>query len=109
MRRAKVIRSLDFYGVKPWRCEHHADRSELFAYLDPRHGWERVGTIWAVRDQKARALADFIVKVINASARSDDVLREAHDVLVAMLTEGVTFSTEQEAERIVAGLGKLVA
>ena len=68
MRRAKVIRSLDFYGVKPWRCEHHADRSELFAYRDPRHGGERVGTIWAVRDQKARALADFIVKVINATA-----------------------------------------
>jgi hypothetical protein len=109
MRRSNTIRSLDFYGVKPWRCEHHDDRSEILAYLDPRRGWERVATVWPRPNERPRVLAEFVVKVINASASTGELMQEAHEALVELLKEGLNFSTEQAGEKIVAELAKRVA
>ena len=59
-----------FYGLVPWRCNHHADRSEIVAYVEASGRWETVAVIPPTSGASAEALATFIARVVNATQQN---------------------------------------
>lgn len=72
------------------------------AWVEASGAWEKVATIHATTGATPVALSEHIMTIINASHGGQDLLNEALAALEAILDEGLTYSTEQEADLIVA-------
>jgi hypothetical protein len=96
-----------YYGLHPWRCTHHGDRSEVFAYVEASGKWETVLVVRASSGTTAEELAVYIVNLVNDRREDQDALEQAFAALDAVLQDGLTFTTEQEAEHAAERLKKL--
>jgi hypothetical protein len=92
------------YGSHPWRCQPCEGGCELIAYVDASGQWETVAIVQPTSNATARALAEFIVGLVNEQQRDSDVLQAAFDALDGLLEQGLTFSTEQDADRVIETL-----
>jgi hypothetical protein len=101
--------SQGLYGLHPWHCRHHGDRSEIAAYVEASGRWETVADILPTSGASAEALATFITRLVNATQQNKDLLRDAMRALEAVMTEGLTFATEQEADSVVAGIKRVIS
>jgi hypothetical protein len=97
-----------FYGLVPWRCNHHADRSEIVAYVEASGRWETVAVIPPTSGASAEALATFIARVVNATQQNKDLLRNAMEALEAVVNDGLNFTTEQAAEHVINDIKQVV-
>jgi hypothetical protein len=95
-----------YYDSQPWRCQPTKDGCELIAYVGASGQWETVAVIQPTSAMEAKALGDFIVSLVNERQQDGDVLQAAFDALGGVLQEGLNFSTEQDADRVVAALKK---
>jgi len=93
-----------YYESQPWRCQVTKDGCELVAYVGTSGQWETVAFIEGRSDAGARALGDDIVRLVNERQRDGDVLRAAFEALDGVLEQGMNFSTEQDADRVVETL-----
>jgi hypothetical protein len=93
-----------YYGSQPWRCQSTKDGCELSAYVDASGQWEPIAFVQPTSDADARALGEFIVSLVNERQRDGDLLQAAFDALGGVLEQGLTFSTEQDADRVVETL-----
>ena len=101
--------SRSFYATQPWKCRHLKTRSEILVYVEASGVWEKIATVQATAGASAETAAEFIMQAINASQQSQSALREAMEALELCLEEdGLTFSSEQVAERSVNAIKKLV-
>ncbi len=96
-----------FCPNRPWECRHHADRSEIVAYIEVAAAWETVAVIPPITGSSAKATAEFIARLVNDSARTQSLLREAMEALQLCLEEDtLTFASEQAADRVAAEIRK---
>ena len=97
-----------FYRRERWRCLHETDtRSVIDVFFSPTQTWVRVATVWATHLVSAKEFAEFLVGVVNDAAVTADLLDDARATLAQMLADGVDFSTEQEADRIIESIRKV--
>jgi hypothetical protein len=96
-----------FYWLASWRCNHHADRSEIMAYVEASGTWETVAVIPPTSGASAEALAAFIARAVNTTQQNKDLLRDAMDALEAVVSDGLNFTTEQAAEHVIANFKRL--
>ena len=97
-----------FYGLVPWRCNHHADRSEIVAYVEASGRWETVAVIPSTSGASAEALATFIARIVNATHQNKNLLRNAMEALEAVINDGLNFTTEQAAEHAISDIKRVV-
>jgi hypothetical protein len=97
-----------FYSLHPWRCDHHADRSEIMAYVEASGQWETVAVVPPTSGASAEAVASFIVRLVNAAQQNRDILRDAMAALEAVMNDGLNFTTEQAAEHVIISIKKVV-
>ena len=108
---AKPPRNLELrylYGLVPWKCNHHADRSEIIAYVDASSRWETVAVIPPTSGASAEVLANSIVCLVNATRQNEDLLRHAMEALEAVMNDGLNFTTEQTAEHVISDIKQVV-
>jgi hypothetical protein len=103
----KKARLRAYYGVHPWRCTHHGDRSEVFAYAEASGTWELVLEVRSSSGATAEELAIYIVNLVNDRREDQPALEQAFAALDGVLQDGLTFTTEQEADHAVERLKKL--
>jgi hypothetical protein len=89
------------YPLQPWQCRHHANRSEIAAYVEASGAWETVAVIPATSGASAEAMAAFITGLVNAAQQNKDLLRDAMEALESVINDGLDFSTEQAAEHVI--------
>jgi hypothetical protein len=97
----RKIRRHACYGSQPWRYEVCADGCEIVAFVDSSARWETIAIVRSTSDVKARALGEFIVGLVNERHQGGDILQAAFNALDGVLRDGLTFSTEQDAEHVV--------
>jgi hypothetical protein len=97
-----------FYSLHPWRCDHHADRSEITAYVEASGQWETVAVVPPTSGASAEAVASFIARLVNAAQQNRDLLRDAMAALEAVINDGLNFTTEQTAEHVVNSIKQVV-
>jgi hypothetical protein len=102
--RAGGAKPRSLYALHPWRCEPRGDDCDIMAYVEASGRWEAVATIPATPGARADELGGFIVRLVNDSQEQGDVIHAALTALEAILEEGLTFTTEQEAERAIERL-----
>jgi hypothetical protein len=90
-----------YYRLVPWQCRNHSDRSELTAYVEASGKWETVAVVPPTSGASAEALANYILALVNNSLPNSDLLRDAMSALEAVMKDGLTFTTEQEADSVV--------
>lgn len=99
-----------FYASQPWKCRHLKNHSEILIYVEASGAWETIALIKPTAGASAETAAEFIMQAINACQQSQSALREAMEALELCLEEdGLTFSSEQVAERSVNAIKKLVS
>ena len=105
-----ILTPQSFYRRERWRCIHETDtRSGIDVFFSPTQTWLRVATVWATHLVSAKEIAEFLVGVVNNAAATSDLLDDAQATLMQMLADGVDFSSEQEAEQLIAKINKRVA
>jgi len=97
-----------YYALAPWKCRHHADRSEITAYVEASGKWETVAVIPQTSGTSPEALATFIIRVVNATQQNKDLLRDAMEALEAVMKEGLNYSTEQAAEHVISDIKQVI-
>jgi predicted transcriptional regulator len=95
-----------FYSLHPWRCQHHGERSEIAAYVEASGTWETVAIIPQTSGATSEALAEFIARAVNQSQQCENLHQAAIRALESVIEEGLTFTSEQEAERVIERLRK---
>jgi hypothetical protein len=101
--------SVRIYSLHPWRCTHHSNHSEIVAYVEASGQWETVLTVNPTSETSAKAMANFIMHLVNSYRQNNDLLREAMKALEAVMKEGLNYSTEQEADSVVAGIKQAIS
>ena len=93
---------MSFYSAQPWQCHNSKDHSEITAYVEASGIWEVVAIIRQTAGASAAAMAEFITRLVNDNQKNKDLLREAMEALELCLEEeGLTFSSEQAADRVI--------
>jgi predicted membrane chloride channel (bestrophin family) len=96
----QATKSREFYGLHPWQCRHHKDCSEITAYVEAS-GWEKVLTVHPTSGASAEAVAQFLCDLVNDNRKNKSLLHDAMAALEQVLNDGLNFSTEQAADRVV--------
>ena len=98
------------YAAQPWTCRHTKDHSEILAYVEASGAWEVIAEVRPTAGASSETAAAFIARVVNTNQQNQSALRDAMEALELCLEEdGLTFSSEQAAERSVNAIRKLVA
>lgn len=101
------IKYKKIYSLHPWECRHHQYHSEITAYVEASGEWEVVSIIRSSSGASAETMATFICDIINDAQKNQGVLQEAMEALQTCLEEdGLTFSSEQTVDRIMARIKK---
>ena len=91
-----------FYATRPWECRHHKDHSEIVAYVEASGNWEAVADFRTTSGVSAEDMALFICGLINDDQNNKPLLRDAMEALELCLEDdGLTFSSEQAADKVV--------
>ena len=99
---AAAPKTKNFYSAHPWQCRHFNDQSEILAYVEASGAWEAIATVNPTSGFSAENIAGFICTLINDNQNGKSLLLEAMNVLQHCLDEErLTFSSEQEADRVV--------
>jgi hypothetical protein len=107
-RQPKARKPLDLYTSVPWECRHHADRSEIAAYVEASGQWETVAVVPPTSGASAEALAAFIAGAVNTARRHRELLSDAMKALEAVMDDGLDFSTEQSAEHVIRDIKQVM-
>jgi hypothetical protein len=89
---------------KTWRCEPRDSDCALLAFAEARGKWEAVALVKKTSGASAKALADYIVGVLNGLHSDGMLLKVAQGALEALLEEGLNYSTEQDADIVIRRL-----
>lgn len=87
-----------------WTVKHYDGRSEILHRETAEAGWKLKVAVYSHPGSPAQPLGDFFVACLNAAAQSDDLVEETRMLLDTILSDGLDFSTEQSAERLLARL-----
>jgi pyridoxal/pyridoxine/pyridoxamine kinase len=98
-----------FYSVHPWESRHHSDHSEIVAYVEASGAWETVLDVRQTSGASHDAMAASILALIHEHHEKRNALRDAIEALELVLKDGMTFSSEQAAERAVDSIKKVIA
>jgi hypothetical protein len=102
-----VRKSRNYFGLHPWQCRHHADRSEIVAYVEASGAWETVAVIPATSGAHAEELATFIASLVNDNQQNQTLLQAAiHALELVIEDDGLTFSSEQAVDSVIERLKK---
>lgn len=93
-----------FYSFHPWQCSHKCEHSEISAYVEVSGAWETVATIHPTTGANAKVVATFFTDLINDKLRNGDVLQAALSILEEIVQDGLTYSTEHEADHVIERL-----
>jgi hypothetical protein len=88
-------------SLQHWRCQHLPGYSEITAYAEASQKWELVAVVSPASGVSANEVAEFIIRALNESQRDHDLLRAAMLALEGVMEEGLTYSTEQDADVVV--------
>jgi hypothetical protein len=102
--RAEVSLAL---SSRPWRCEHRGELSHILLLVKGK--WLRVATVTPLATLTAREAAEFIVHVVNDRELTERLIAEARAALSEMLEHGLNFTTESEADSVIAAIDKRAA
>jgi len=94
------------FAIEPWECRHSADRSELLANIERQGKKKVVAVVAEAGGVSAATLANFICFAINDYQKRKTALNNAIGALDLLLSEGINFSSEQEAERAITTIEK---
>lgn len=98
---ASTTKQQSMFPAQPWKCIHHRDYSEITAYVEASGQWEIVATIQTNAGASSEAIANFICGTVNNNQQNKNLLQEAMEALeICLEDEGLTFSSEQAADRV---------
>lgn len=92
------------YATQPWKVEVEPKGAVIEAYVEASSKWESVAIVLPTSGASAEKMARFIVGAVNDNQKSERLFQEALDALEAVIQEGLTYSTEQEIELVIAEL-----
>jgi hypothetical protein len=98
-----------FYAAQPWRCVHHPDRTDITAYVEASGERETVATIHPSSGARAEDIASFVANLVNAHQQNRHLLHDVIDALEAVMSEGMTYSTEQDLDAVLKRLKRTTA
>lgn len=81
---------------------------EIKAYVEKSSKWETIVEVHSSSDASADALSSYISGVINESQTWQELLEEAKAALELIEAEGITFSSEHAADRVLSRIKKLI-
>ena len=91
-----------FYNHQAWRCSPHTDGCEILAYVEASGNWETVIDVRPTSGASPEALAAYVTATINQYQNEQNLLHQAMKALEQCLEDGITFSSEQEADHVIA-------
>ena len=92
----------DFYSRSPWRCSPQKGGCEILAYVEASGAWETVIDVRPTSGTSAEAVGIYVTAIINQYQNEQNLLHQATKALETCLKEGITFSSEQDAEHVIA-------
>jgi hypothetical protein len=95
-----------FHSRQRWKCQHGSDRSEILAFAEASGKWESIGVVQSTPCASAKAMAKFLVGLVNDIQINGDLLEAACKTLERIVRLGLNFSTEEEANEVVARIKK---
>ena len=95
-----------YYALHPWQVKQESDQAEVHAYVEASGAWEKIATIHPTPGASADTLAAYIIGIVNAHHQSHDLLNAALNALEAIVDEGLTYSTEQDADTVIERIKK---
>ena len=101
--------SKTLYAIHPWDCRHQKSHSEIVAYVEASSKWETVLTVHHTAGAGHEAMAAYVLALIHEHQRKQGVLKDALDALEAVINDGLTFTTEQAAERAVTNIKRVIS
>ncbi len=96
--------SRDCRGLHDWRYETRGDPCAIMASAKESNAWEMVALTFPTSSASAEETARFIVGLLNDAQSEDSAAKAALRALEAVIEEGLTWSTEQEAEHAIERL-----
>ena len=90
-----------YYAAHPWECHHSKDNSVIVAYVEASGNWENIATIHPTPGHSAETIATFICGLVNEHQKNRNLLHDAMEALEMVISDGLTFSSEQVADRVV--------
>ena len=102
-----AARTRDFYGLHPWQYRIvDKERVEITAYVEASGKWETILTAHQTSGDGAEAVATYVTAIINQYQSKADLLQEAITALQSVMDEGLNYSTEQAADRVLTSIKK---
>lgn len=98
-----------YYSTNPWQCRHGKETSEITAYVEASGKWETVLTVHPTSGASAEVMARYLVAIMNDVPNLKRTLNFALDTIKVIHADGgkLTFSSEQDAERLATELEQI--
>ena len=97
----------DFHSLRRWQCRHHKKHSDIVAFIEADETWQPVATVHSTHGVDAEVMASYVATLVNQHHEKQDLLRSAMVALEALVNEGLTFDTEQEADSVLKQMKNL--
>jgi hypothetical protein len=97
-----------FYSIHPWESRHHENYSEIVAYVEASGEWETVLDIRPTSGVSHETMAASILSLIHEHQEKRNTLHDAMEALELVMNDGLTYSSEQAAERAVTNIKKII-
>lgn len=83
----------------PWSCRHYEDRSDIEAHNESLNGRAIIATFNHAPGVDAKAMADFIVKLVNGHDKTEHLIEEMISALeICLESKNIGWSAEHDAE-----------
>jgi hypothetical protein len=92
------------WSQRPCRCEHGRELSRIMLLLDGQ--WRCLASVRPLPGRRARDAAEMIARMINTDAATERLLADARELIEEFLHDGLSWSTEFEAERWLETFGE---
>ena len=89
-----------YYTRHPWKCSSRNGKVQIEAYVEKSSNWETIIEVRSSSDASAEALAGYVSDIINQDQMRQELLEEAKAALEQIEKEGITFSSEHDADRV---------
>jgi hypothetical protein len=96
-----ATKAREFYSLQPCKYRVAKGHAEILAYVEGSD-WEKALTVHPTSGASAESLAAYVTAVINEHQGKSDLLHDAMRALESVMEEGLNFSTEQDADHVIA-------
>jgi hypothetical protein len=98
-----------FSSVPPWKSRPQSDHSEILAYSEAGGAWETVLDVRQTSGACHERMAASILALIHEHQEKQNALHCAMEALELVMADGLTYSSEQLAERALSRIKNVIS